>query len=101
MSEVSLREFFEEKITALEQRLEVERSSDRRALELQAQEYERRLKGLNNEHARVDKIVADKVDRKEWDDHHRQLAADFSVLKEQIAIERARAIGETEAKAKA
>ena len=89
MSEISLREYIESQISALEGRLRVQHDADQRALKIQTQEYERRLSALNHEHDRVDKIVENKVDRKEWD-----------VLKDQIMMERGRLVGETESKAK-
>ena len=82
MSEVSLKEYFDTKLTALEARVAEQRTSDQRALALQATEYERRLQILNNEHARVDRIVQQigesKISREEWDNFHQTaLKADF------------------------
>ncbi len=91
----------------LELSLEKQRQGDLRALELQAREYERRLGILNNEHARVDKIVSTKVDRSEWDSFHQAaLRADyiprveFSIYKEQNIRDRATSIGEAQGTAK-
>ncbi len=107
MSEISLKEYFDGKFAALELLLEKQRLSDLRALELQANEYERRLMILNGEHARIDKIVATKVDRNEWDAFHQAaLRADyiprveFSVYKEQNIRDRMLSLGEVQGAAK-
>ena len=107
MTEVSLKEYFEERFRALEERVEIQHKADQKALSLQAQEYERRLDLLNGEHTRIDKIVANKVDRVEWDEYHkRQLQADyiprieFFAFKEQVAMDRSLSIGEMQGKAK-
>ncbi len=67
MSEVSLREFLEHKIDDLEDKLVLQRASDQQALQLQANEYERRLKALNNEHERLAAQRAETVNREIWD----------------------------------
>ncbi len=107
MSEISLKEYFDNKLATLELFLEKQRQSDLRALDLQAREYERRLIILNNEHARVDKIVTTKVDRNEWDAYHQAaLRSDFipriefSAYKEQNIRDRALSIGEVQGAAK-
>ena len=50
--ETTIREL-EIKLAAMERRFEDLRASDKQALELQADEYERRLVNLNNENARI------------------------------------------------
>lgn len=53
MTEPTLREVLENKIQALDDRIDIRLCSMTRALELQAKEYERRLTDLNHEQARL------------------------------------------------
>ncbi len=74
MSEITLREFFEAKLNAIEAMREkdikafydyVKSSSE--ALKLQAREYERRLENLNGEQARIAKTQETYISREIWE----------------------------------
>ena len=66
MSSVSRRDFKEYK--RAERRV---RKLERRALKLQAREYERRLKGLNGEHKRMSEYVEQTVRQEAFEDYKR------------------------------
>ena len=64
---VALREFIERILAEESKRRDDLRAEDRRALDIQAREYERRLDALNHEHARLDKAQLAYVPRETYE----------------------------------
>lgn len=66
MTDVSLREYIEQKVCALDKRIDQRFIALEKALELQAKEYERRLEALNGEQARIAKSNAMNLPRETY-----------------------------------
>ena len=69
MNDVSLKEFIEVRLAEMEKRLDERQRIHDNALTLQAREYERRLEGLNHEHARLASDRERYTTREKFEDH--------------------------------
>jgi multidrug resistance efflux pump len=96
MYAVALRRYLLDLMKAERQRLDEREKMNQRQLKIQHREYERRLKSLNHEAARIAKIQEDYVPRETFDAFVTKYDEDAKRIREALSLASGQKLGSSE-----